>query len=415
MRNKESFDQDIIHSKKILRSKSKDYKKNFQTIENFIKQEVEEIEKLKEINSPIIPEINFKDLHGKADPALIADIKKKGCLVVRDVFNDEQISEWNKDIEEYIDQNNYYELQKEKADLDKYFSNLKAGKPQIFGLYWSKTQTNIRQSKELDKVKKWINNLWTFKYDNYEVFDPNKELIYADRVRRREPGDSTLGLSPHCDAGSVERWIESNYQKIYEKVFADQFESYDPFDGKYRDQTDLIESPAVSNTFRTFQGWTALTKQGPKDGTLQLIPIAKGMAYVLTRALLDDVPENELCGSLPARALSANKQYHPLLLRGLVSIPVMNPGDTVWWHPDIIHAVEDQHSGKGYSNVVYVGSMPLCKKNLDYAKKQSECFLKGESPPDFAKENYETNFIGRATIKDLSELGKKQLALADWD
>jgi len=38
MKNKESFDQDIIHSKKILRSKSKDYKKNFQTIENFINQ-----------------------------------------------------------------------------------------------------------------------------------------------------------------------------------------------------------------------------------------------------------------------------------------------------------------------------------------------------------------------------------------
>ena len=306
MKNKESFDQDIIHSKKILRSKSKDYKKNFQTIENFIKQEVEEIEKLQKNNSPIIPEINFKDLNGKTDPALIADIKKKGCLVVRDVFNDGQISKWNKDIEEYIDQNNYYELQKEKADLDKYFSNLKAGKPQIFGLYWSKTQTNIRQSKELDKVKKWINNLWTFKYDNYEVFDPNKELIYADRVRRREPGDSTLGLSPHCDAGSVERWIESNYQKIYEKVFADQFESYDPFDGKYRDQTDLIESPAVSNTFRTFQGWTALTKQGPKDGTLQLIPIAKGMAYVLTRALLDDVPENELCGDRKSTRLNSS-------------------------------------------------------------------------------------------------------------
>lgn len=133
------FNKEIILTKKILRRKSKDYKLNFKNIENFIKHEVEEIKNLQEANSPIIPEINFKDLNGKTDPALIADIKKKGCLVVRDVFNDEQISEWNKDIEEYIDQNNYYELQKEKADLDKYFSNLKAGKPQIFGLYWSKT------------------------------------------------------------------------------------------------------------------------------------------------------------------------------------------------------------------------------------------------------------------------------------
>ena len=39
------------------------------------------------------------------------------------------------------------------------------------------------------------------------------KLVYADRVRRREPGDDTLGLSPHCDAGSVERWIDKAYQK----------------------------------------------------------------------------------------------------------------------------------------------------------------------------------------------------------
>ena len=63
------------------------------------------------------------------------------------------------------------------------------------------------------------------------------------------------------------------------------------------------------HVFRTFQGWTALTEQGPNDGTLQLIPIAKAMAYVLTRALQDDVPENELCGSKLGRALSVNKDY----------------------------------------------------------------------------------------------------------
>ena len=410
-----NYTQDIKKKKKILRNKSKNYKENFKKIEAFIKKEVQEIKQLQKSKLPIIPEINFKDLDKLDNIKIINEIKKKGCVIVRDVFDDNQIQEWNRDIEEYIEKNNYYELQKEKADLDNYFSDLKSGKPQIFGLYWSKTQTRIRQSKELDHVKKWINHLWKYQYDGYQVFDPNKELIYADRVRRREPGDSTLGLSPHCDAGSIERWIESNYQKIYEKVFSDQFEKYDPFEAKYREKTDLIQSPAVSNTFRTFQGWTALTKQGPSDGTLQLIPIAKSMAYVLTRALLEDVPENELCGSNPARALSANKTYHSLLLEGLVSIPVMNPGDTIWWHPDIIHAVEDNHTGKGYSNVVYVGSMPLCEKNLEYAKRQAQNFLKGESPPDFAAENYETGFIDRATLEDLTSLGKKQLALLDWN
>ena len=71
---------------------------------------------------------------------------------------------------------------------------------------------------------------------------------------------------------------------------------YDPFSAQFRDQTKEISSAAVSHVFRTFQGWLALTEQGPSDGTLQLIPIIKSMAYILTRALLDDVPSNSLCG-----------------------------------------------------------------------------------------------------------------------
>ena len=405
-----NIDEIIIQEKNYLKSKSKNYKKNFLEIEKFITDEIANIEELNKNNKNIIPEVKFDDLKLNLKD-FTSEVKKRGCVVIRDVFNDDLITQMNKDLEQYIEENNYYEDQKKKADIDKYFSDLKSGKPQIFGLYWSKTQVNIRQSIELDVVKKWLNQLWTYNQNNESIFDPNHELVYADRVRRREPGDSTLGLSPHCDAGSVERWIDRGYQAVYEKIFADNFKEYDPFDAANRNKTKEIESPAVSHVFRTFQGWVALTKQGPGDGTLQLIPIAKSMAYILTRALLDDVDEKDLCSSMPARALSVNSKYHSLLLRGLVSIPKMNPGDTVWWHPDVVHAVEDHHTGKGYSNVVYVGSTPYCEKNLAYAKKQSQKFLQGKSPPDFAAEDYEVAYKNRATIKDLTPLGKKQLAL----
>ena len=413
MLNEINIENLIIKSKKKLRNLSNDFRKNFLNIEQFINQEVKYIEQLKDKNKKIIPEINFRDLQ-KSNSNLIDDIHHRGCVIIRDVFEDSKIHDWNVQLEEYIDQNNYYNDQQKKAGIDEYFSELKSGKPQIFGLYWSKPQVEIRQSIELDKVKKWLNRLWKFKINNKKIFDPNKELVYADRVRRREPGDSTLGLSPHCDAGSVERWIDKGYQKIYSKIFKDDFKNFNPFDAFYRDQTQEIESPAVSHVFRTFQGWVALTRQGPKDGTLQLIPIAKAMAFILTRALQDDVNEKELCNSKPARALSVNEKYHSLLLRALISIPTMEPGDTVWWHPDVVHAVEDSHSGKGYSNVVYVGSTPYCEKNLKYAKKQSKKFITGESPPDFASENYEVNYLNRATKKDLTDLGKKQLALKSW-
>jgi hypothetical protein len=406
----DNLEEIIIHEKNNLKSKSKNYIENFLEIEKFITDEIISIEELNKNNKNIIPEVKFDDLKLNLKD-LTLEVKKRGCVVIRDVFDDNLIIQMNKDLEQYIEENNYYEDQKKKADIDKYFSDLKSGKPQIFGLYWSKPQVNIRQSIELDVVKKWLNQLWTYKQNNESIFDPNHELVYADRVRRREPGDSTLGLSPHCDAGSVERWIDKGYQAVYEKIFADNFKEYDPFDAANRNKTKEIESPAVSHVFRTFQGWVALTEQGPGDGTLQLIPIAKSMAYILTRALLDDVDEKDLCSSMPARALSVNSKYHSLLLRGLVSIPKMNPGDTVWWHPDVVHAVEDHHTGKGYSNVVYVGSTPYCEKNLAYAKKQSQKFLEGKSPPDFAAEDYEVTYKNRATIKDLTLLGKKQLAL----
>ena len=401
---------DIEKLKSKLKDYSKNYKENFNQIEKYIKSEIDEISKLKASKKSIIPEISFKQINQR-NTKFVDSIKKRGCVIVRDVFENLMIERLNNDLEEYIEENNYYDDQKKKSGLDKYFSDLKSSKPQIMGLYWSKAQMEIRHSENMLKVKKWLNNLWIYKNDEYEVFDPNKELSYADRVRRREPGDNTLGLSPHCDAGSVERWSDDYYQKIYKDIFSDNFLKYNPFDAKYRDKTSEFESPAVAHVFRTFQGWTALTEQGPNDGTLQLIPIAKAMAYILTRALLDDVPKDELCGSKLGKALSVNKEYHSLLLEGLISIPNMKPGDTVWWHPDVVHAVEDKHLGKNYSNVVYVGSTPYCKKNLDYVRKQAKKFLKGESPPDFAAEDFEINYKGRIKIENLTPLAKKQLAI----
>ena len=401
---------DIEKLKSKLKDYSNDYKENFNQIEKYIKSEIDEISKLKASKKSIIPEISFNQINER-NTKFIESIKKRGCVIVRDVFENLMIEKLNNDLEKYIEENNYYEDQKKKSGLDKYFSDLKSSKPQIMGLYWSKAQMEIRHSENMLKVKKWLNNLWIYKNDEYEVFDPSKELSYADRVRRREPGDNTLGLSPHCDAGSVERWSDDYYQKIYKDIFSDNFLKFNPFDAKYRDKTTEFESPAVAHVFRTFQGWTALTEQGPNDGTLQLIPIAKAMAYILTRALLDDVPKDELCGSKLGKALSVNKEYHSLLLEGLISIPIMKPGDTVWWHPDVVHAVEEKHLGKNYSNVVYVGSTPYCKKNLDYVRKQAKKFLKGESPPDFAAEDFEINYKGRIKIENLTPLAKKQLAI----
>ena len=81
--------------------------------------------------------------------------------------------------------------------------------------------------------------------------------------------------------------------------------------------------------FRTFQGWTALTPQRTNAGTLNLVPIANAMAYVLLRALQDDVADDDLCDAAPGRALSISEKWHPFI-KWDFPIPDLEPGDTVF-------------------------------------------------------------------------------------
>ncbi|TQV80587.1 YbiU family protein [Denitrobaculum tricleocarpae] len=408
----EAVKAQITSAKKMLRRNKAKLKASFAHLSDAMKAEIDEIKTTVAAGRPCIPELDFATIRdGMVSDQTRADIRKRGAVVIRGVFDRTQAEDWNEELGAYIDDNGYYEKEVEKRGLDKYFDELASGRPQIFGLYWSKPQIMIRQAETMAATKRFLNGLWDIAGPNGKEFDPDNDYTYADRIRRREPGDKTLGLSPHMDAGSYERWTDPAFQTIYEAVFAGDWQAYDPWNAAERTQTIEYPSPAVCSMFRTFQGWTGLTTQGPNDGTLQLVPSAKAIAYMLLRALQDDVAEDDLCGALPGRALSATEEWHPLLLEGLISIPTVEPGDTVWWHPDVIHAVEDEHNGAGYSNVVYVGASPRCAKNTVYARKQARAFIEGLSAPDFAPENYEVNFKGRATASDLTELGREQMAL----
>jgi hypothetical protein len=404
----------IRDAKREIRAALPDGKAVFAEVEADIRREAEDIAARRARGEPVIPEIAYADIRaGRVPEAAIAAIRRTGTAVIRGVFPRAQAEDWNEELGDYITSNGYYDRNVD-PNLDKYFSTLKSARPQIFGIYWSKPQARAREAESLAAARAFLNGLWRHESEGRVWFDPGREATYADRTRRREPGDVSLGLSPHMDAGSVERWIDGNYRRVYRHVFAGDWRRYDPFDGAWRTMTSEIPSPAVCSMFRTYQGWTALTPQGPNDGTLQLIPIARGIAYMLLRALQDDVPEGELCGAEPARALSAIAAWHPALMPALSPIPLVQPGDTVWWHPDIVHAVEDRHAGTGYSNVIYIGAAPWCEKNAAYLPKQAAAFREGRSAPDFAPEDYEVNYKGRATVDDLTELGSKQMGLMGW-
>jgi hypothetical protein len=402
----------IRQAKRELREMLPNYREVFAEVEAFMTEEAHRIATLRDRGEAVIPEIRFDDIVNQRVTADdIALVKSRGACVIRNVFDRSLVEQWDDDIAAYVERNNLDAKLLNRAE-DKYFGQLASSKPQIYGVYWSKPQVMARQSAELTQARVFLNRLWKTESEGRTHFDPDHVPVYADRLRRRPPGSESLGLSAHCDGGSVERWIESNFRKVYRQVFSGNWRDYDPFDAAWRTDVEEIPSPAVCSMFRTFQGWTALTPQGPGDGTLQLVPIANAMVYILLRALQDDIADDDLCGAMPGRALSIKQQYHAPLFHALSSIPQMQAGDTVFWHSDVIHAVEDAHRGKGYSNVMYIASLPSCAKNDAYLKRQLPAFLEGESPPDFPADHFETDFTGRATADDLTPMGRAQMGLA---
>ena len=404
-----AYRDQIREAKRLLRANMPDLKERFALLTRRLEASVAEVQAIRARGDSPVPTVNAAELDSVSDETK-ALIRQRGCVVIKGVFNSVQIDQWNASIATYLTDLDYLGKADSKRGIDQDFSALSSSKPQIYSVYWSPAQVQVRQSQALARARQWLNRLWDCAQGNDQpVFDPDQECIYADRVRQREPGDDTLGLSPHVDGGSIERWIDPGYQAVYRHVYGGDINAYQAFAAAHRTQTKEIPSPAVCQMFRTYQGWTALTRQGPGDGTLNLRPIADAMPWMLLRALQDDIADDDLCGAQAGRALMVNAQHHALLMQAYGPIPQVEAGDTVWWHPDVIHGVEDKHNGTGYSNVIYTGAAPRCAKNESFLATQRAAFERGESSPDFAPEHYELDFAGRAMPALLTALGRQQM------
>jgi hypothetical protein len=402
----------IRHMKQALRQQIGDVQAVFNALHTRISERVAEIKALKARGESIWPVIPFADLNaGKITQAQRQAIKNRGCAVIKGHFPREKALAWDLEMMAYLEQNHFDDVY--KGPGDSFFGTLEASRPEIYPIYWSQAQMQARQSDEMAAVQSFLNRLWRFESEGTQWFDPDVSVIYPDRIRRRPPGTTSKGLGAHTDSGALERWLLPAYQRVFASVFNGNIDAYDPWDAAHRTEVEeyTVDNTTKCSVFRTFQGWTALSDMIPGQGLLHVVPIPEAMAYILLRPLLEDVPEDELCGVAPGRVLPISEKWHPLLMEALTSIPALEAGDSVWWHCDVIHSVAPVNDQRGWGNVMYIPAAPMCAKNLAYARKVKEALEKGASPGDFPREDYEVTWLSRFTIADLNDYGKRALGM----
>jgi hypothetical protein len=400
----------VRETKAKLRAQIGDVAGAFRQAEEAMRAEVAEIVDRRERGESVWPVISFADIAAGTVPAeQVEAVRRRGCAVIKGTFDRGRAEGWDAELVSYLDRNDF--AGKYRYVDDGIFGGLAAAKPSIFPIYWSRPQMEARQDENMVAVRGFLNSFWKHESEGRVWFDPTRDTAYPDRVRRREPGTSSGGLSAHTDSGSVERWLLPAYQNVFRHVFTGDPGAYDPWDGAWRTEVHEYESTVMCSAFRTFQGWTALSDMAPTEGVLHTVPIPSAMAYLLLRALQDDVADDDLCGAANGQALPISEKWHPVLMPALTPIPAVEPGDTVWWHGDMIHSVGAVQDQKGWGNVMYIPASPWCEKNAAYATECGRAFVKGASPSDFAAEDYEVDWAGRPTADELSAVGRAQLGL----
>ncbi len=382
----------------------------FAAVERRVGARLAEIDADLAAGESVWPVIDYADIeNGTVTSAQLDKLRRRGCLVVRGHFPREQALAWDESILDYVERNHFFENY--RGPGDDFFGSVDS-KPEIYPIYWSHAQMQARQSERMARVQFFLNSLWRHESDGVQWFDPARDALYPDRIRRRPPGTNSGGLGTHLDPGTLDLWMTREYQTAFRHLFDGDVEAYDPWDAAHRTTGPQYPGSTMCSAFRTFQGWTALSDMDHDQGVLHTVPIPEAMAYLLLRPLLRDVPDDDMCGVTVNQVFPAGEKWHPELVAAQAGIPDVRAGDSVWWHCDMIHSVAPVTDQRGWGNVMYIPAAPWCPRNERYAEHVREAFLTGSSPSDFPAEHYERDWEGRFTVDDLNDIGRRGMGFA---
>lgn len=356
-----------------------------------------------------IPSIAFNEIKDNGiSPSFADQIKRRGCLIVRQAFHQADVERWYRDIKHYVQAAQYYEnLQR---DIDSGLTH-RAKHQHLLDVFWSPAQVQVRQSSQLQLVQHELNSLWRVPDHGPSSFEINDPCAYVDRLRIRPPHDVNGGIPPHLDDCSLENWFNTNsVLQAYGALLSENNSDYDPFDATGRAHTQVKPYADACSMFRTFQGWLALSPQGKGRGSLQLVPSPLCVGWLMLSMLIER-SDSSVAFPEPGKGYVLNRDKHNLIINALCSLPELAPGDMVWWHPDVVHAVEENNLSADDSSVLYLGNAPGCPRNRAYLAAQRSSFENGSSPPDHAPVHAERGVPGRAGYTDLTESGMRQMGI----
>ncbi|KAM7218666.1 Protein of unknown function (DUF1479) domain containing protein [Rhypophila decipiens] len=263
--------------------------------------------------------------------------------------------------------------------------------------------------------------------------NPNSEAD-AQKAALELLGDfASSTVIAQVDNGSLERWEEDGYGRggTYRAIFKGEWEKYDPWDPTFRVSatSDLYNGYGACSIFRMYQGVVALSTIEP--GLIRLLPSPKlATAYFLLRPFfspktkqpevrsgpeweafldvsnwtLDREHSTIIHGAVPGHAQRLTERWHPHLhlRKTLVTIPTLQTGDYIVWHPDLAYhiasnpnvmasrapspppgGIEDDGPSRSVSVLVYVPAVPLTQNSALYLARQRKTFQRGHPSPDF--------------------------------
>ncbi|GAB1318267.1 hypothetical protein MFIFM68171_08477 [Madurella fahalii] len=281
----------------------------------------------------------------------------------------------------------------------------------------------------------------------------------AQRIALELLGDfASSTVIAQVDNGSLERWEPDGYGRggTYASVFKGEWEKYNPWDPTFRVSStqDLYNGHGACSIFRMYQGIVALSTIEP--GLIRLLPSPKlATAYFLLRPFfspktkpperregpeweafldasnwaLDKDQSTIIHGAVPGHAQRLTELWHPHLhlRRTLVTIPTLQTGDYIIWHPDLAYHItsnpnvmasraptpppmaDGEKPSRPVTILVYVPAAPLTQTSALYLARQRKTFQRGHPSPDFDATGSglgsEASHGGRPGETDIAEVG----------